>query len=132
KVSLGVLALSLIFCLSACDNTGTNSNSTSDSVEAADHDMSAMSNTANAMPEAPADAKVFFRNLKDGQTVTSPVKVEMGASGISVDSAGVVKAGSGHHHILVDAGDSMATGTVIPTDANHLHFGNAQTEAEVE
>jgi hypothetical protein len=94
--------------------------------------MSSMATSDNALPEVPADAKVFFRNLKDGQTVTSPVKVEMGATGISVDSAGVVKAGSGHHHILIDAGDSLAAGTTVPSDANHLHFGNAQTEATLD
>ena len=30
------------------------------------------------MPEIPANAKVYFANLKDGQTVTSPLKFEMG------------------------------------------------------
>ena len=39
---------------------------------------------------------------------------------------------SGHHHILIDNGDSLALGTVVPKDSTHLHFGNAQKEAELK
>jgi hypothetical protein len=72
---------------------------------------------------------VFFKNLKDGETVTSPVKVEMGATGISIDSAGAVKPNSGHFHIIVDGEDSIASGEVISKDSTHIHYGNAQQEA---
>lgn len=129
--SISIITLLLFVGLTACNNASTNNESTSDSMEAtSDHDMSAASSGAT-MPAAPADARVYFVNLKDGQTVTSPFKVEMGASGISVDPAGTVKEGSGHHHILIDAGDSMARGTTIPSDSTHLHFGKAQTETEL-
>jgi hypothetical protein len=83
------------------------------------------------LPEIPAGAKVFFVNLKDGQKVKSPLKVEMGVSGIKLDTAGPIVAGSGHHHLLIDAGDSLAAGTVVPKDSTHLHFGKAQKEATV-
>jgi hypothetical protein len=56
----------------------------------------------------------------------------MGVSGIALDSAGAIKPASGHHHILIDAGDSLTAGTVVPKDSTHLHFGNAQKEAEVK
>lgn len=84
------------------------------------------------VPEIPAGAKVFFKNLKNGQKIKSPFKVEMGVSGIALDSAGVIKPASGHHHILIDNGDSLALGTVVPKDSTHLHFGNAQKEAELK
>ena len=85
-----------------------------------------------AMPEVPANARVFFANLKDGQTVTSPLKVEMGVEAMSVDTAnGILKPASGHHHILVDM-DSITTGEVIKKDSVHIHFGNAQTSAEIK
>jgi len=85
------------------------------------------------VPDIPAGAKVHFKNLKDGQTVKSPFKVEMVAEGMHVDTAnGIIKAASGHHHILVDAAGPMASGTVIPKDSVHLHFGNAQTSAEIK
>lgn len=126
--TISIVTLILFVGLTACNNASNNNGSSSDSM--AGQDMSSMSQETT-MPAIPEDAKVYFVNLKDGQTVTSPFKVEMGVSGMSVDSAGVVKAGSGHHHILIDAGDSMAKGTTIPSDSNHLHFGNAQTETEL-
>lgn len=55
----------------------------------------------------------------------------MGVEGIKIEPAGEVKEGFGHHHILIDAGDSMDKGTVIPTDSSHLHFGKGQTETEL-
>lgn len=130
--TLSLIALVLFFGLAACNNAANNDTASSDSVETAmDHeDMTGMS-ADNPLPEVPADAKVFFKNLKDGQTVSSPFKVEMGVTGMTVDSAGIVKGGSGHHHILIDAGDSLAAGTVVPADSSHLHFGNAQTETEL-
>lgn len=127
-----MVTLTLFVFLSACNSTH-NSNSTSADSTAAPMGQNELpvSHVKNGPPAVPAGAKVFFVNLKDGQTVSSPVEVKMGVSGMSVDSAGVVKAGSGHHHILIDAGDSVVVGTVIPADAHHLHFGNAQTEARL-
>lgn len=80
-------------------------------------------------------AKVYFVNLKDGATVTSPFKVIFGLSGMGVAPAGTDKANTGHHHILIDrpplgkgkdgAGEFA---TNLPSDANHKHFGKGQTE----
>lgn len=84
------------------------------------------------VPEIPADAKVYFKNLKEGATISSPYKVEMGVDNMALDTAnGKIKPASGHHHILIDL-DSMVAGTVIPKDSLHLHFGNAQSEAEIK
>jgi hypothetical protein len=44
--------------------------------------------------------------------------------------AGMAKAGTGHHHILVDA-EMPPADRPIPNDPRHLHFGAGQTEAEV-
>lgn len=92
------------------------------------HDM-AMGNV-EPVPAIPSGAKVYFKNLKDGQSVTSPVKIDMGADGIKVDTAGVVKPGVGHHHLLIDA-DPTPSGTVVGKDSTHIHFGKAQTEATI-
>jgi hypothetical protein len=83
--------------------------------------------TIAELPVIPPGAKVYFKNLKNGETVKSPFKVEMGVKNIKVDSAGNIVAGEGHHHILIDAGDSVAAGQVIPKDAQHMHFGKGQT-----
>jgi hypothetical protein len=118
--------------LIACGNEG--GDKTAENKDTTSHDMHATTATTEMppLPEIPADAKVFFANLKDGQTVTSPFKVEMGVQSLSVDTAnGILKTASGHHHILIDI-DSISTGTVIPKDSVHLHFGNAQTSTEIK
>ncbi|ANI90768.1 hypothetical protein A9P82_12275 [Arachidicoccus ginsenosidimutans] len=86
------------------------------------------------MPPVPAGAKVYFKNLKDGQTVSSPVKIEFGVDSMTVVKKapdGQIAEGLGHHHLLIDAGDSIPTGQVIPADSTHIHYGGGQTEATV-
>jgi hypothetical protein len=54
---------------------------------------------ALALAETPATpgASVYFINLKDGDAVTSPFKVQFGLSGMGVAPAGVEKPKTGHH-----------------------------------
>ena len=122
-----IVAAALIAC-------NSNDDKTSETKEEG-HDAHASTATAvemPAMPEVPANARVYFANLKDGQSVKSPLKVEMGVDAMHVDTAnGILKPASGHHHILVDI-DSIPTGEVIKKDSVHLHFGNAQTSAEIK
>ncbi len=77
-----------------------------------------------------AGAAVFFMTPGDGDTVSSPVTVEFGLSGMSVVAAGVNEAHSGHHHLLVDT-DLPNMGLPIPADSNHIHFGDASTSTEL-
>lgn len=79
------------------------------------------------------EGTVKILSPKDGATVSSPFKVKMGAEGIKVRPAGeaVDEKTSGHHHILINQ-SPVPAGQVIPTDDKHLHFGKAQTEAEVK
>ena len=123
-----IAAASLIACNNSEDNTSGTTETTHDS-----HATSTLTPVETPpMPAVPANARVFFANLKDGQTVTSPLKVEMGVEAMHVDTAnGVLKPASGHHHILVDM-DSITTGEVIKKDSVHIHFGNAQTSAEIK
>ena len=74
--------------------------------------------------------KVYFKNLTDGQTVTTPVKIEMGVVGMTVMKAGEVKEGFGHHHLIID-GSAVPTGEVVLKDATHMHFGDGATETTV-
>lgn len=122
-----LIAASLIACNSNEEKTEPSTEMSHDS-----HTSTATAAEMPPMPDVPANAKVFFANLKDGQKVTSPFKVEMGVDAMSVDTAnGHIKPASGHHHILIDI-DSIPMGEVIKKDSVHLHFGNAQTSAEVK
>jgi hypothetical protein len=93
---------------------------------------------AGESPSAP-DAKVYFVNLEDGATVSSPVKVMFGLSGMGVAPAGTEKENTGHHHILVNRaplgeGEDGAEELdyPLPADDNHVHFGGGQTETMLE
>jgi Domain of unknown function (DUF4399) len=84
---------------------------------------------ARAQTAAPAGASVYFINLKDKDTVTSPFKVQFGLAGMGIAPAGVEKDKTGHHHLLIDAklSDEEAKAPVA-MDAQHMHFGGGQTE----
>ncbi|TMV06825.1 DUF4399 domain-containing protein [Ruegeria sediminis] len=86
---------------------------------------------------ASADAKVYFVNLADGDTVSSPVTVVFGLSGMGVAPAGTEKEKTGHHHLLIDRppfgeGNPEELSTGLPSDENHMHFGGGQTEVTLE
>ncbi len=85
--------------------------------------------TSAASTTAPAP-EISFVEPTDGATVTSPVKVKMQATNFTIEPAGEVKAGAGHFHIIVDGG-CITAGQAIPKDDTHLHYGMAQTEAEL-
>ncbi len=74
--------------------------------------------------------QVWFVSPKNGATVKEKFKVKFGIKGMKVAKAGPLVAGTGHYHIIVDGGPA-ANGTVIPKDDTHIHYGNAQTEAEL-
>jgi hypothetical protein len=80
---------------------------------------------------AQSNARVYFIEPKDGATVTSPVHAKFGVDGMTVAPAGTMTDGSGHHHVLIDSGP-IPKGTVIPMDDTHLHYGKAQTEADIK
>jgi hypothetical protein len=84
---------------------------------------------AQAETAAPPNAVVYFINLKDGDTVKSPFKIQFGLSGMGVAPAGVEKPNTGHHHLLIDTTLTPEQAKEpIPADDHHLHFGGGQTE----
>lgn len=92
----------------------------------------AVSALAADLPRSPApkDAELYFITPRDGETVTSPVTVRFGLRGMGVAPAGVAVENTGHHHLLIDTAPP-ALNMPIPADANHVHFGKGQTEAQV-
>ncbi|TAL33780.1 MAG: DUF4399 domain-containing protein [Alphaproteobacteria bacterium] len=90
----------------------------------------AASSGAAAVP-APQPA-AFFVDLKDGDTVASPLKIKFGVNGLEVAPAGTDKPNTGHFHLLIDTEmTAEELKTTIPADDKHVHYGKAQTEAEV-
>jgi hypothetical protein len=92
----------------------------------------AASALAAGLPRSPApkDVALYFISPADGETVASPVTVRFGLRGMGVAPAGVAIENTGHHHLLIDAAPP-ALDMPVPADANHVHFGKGQTEAQV-
>lgn len=87
--------------------------------------------TAQDATKSPAGAKVTILEPANGATVSSPVTVKFGITGMELAPAGTDKPNSGHHHLLIDTklADPKAA---IPADEKNKHFGKAQTETTVE
>ena len=81
--------------------------------------------TAEAETAAPPNAVVYFINLKDGDAVKSPFKIQFGLSGMGVAPAGVEKQNTGHHHLLIDATltpeQACRRSRVIPGSTGYAH-----------
>ncbi len=81
---------------------------------------------------APADAYLYIGWPNDGEVIDARrFRVWFGLRHMGVAPAGVEKANTGHHHLLIDT-DLPPDDQPIPNDRNHLHFGGGQTETMVE
>lgn len=88
----------------------------------------------------PDGASLYFVGIENGDTVSSPVTVRFGLSGMGVAPAGVTeKENVGHHHLLInrppfgegeDGAEEWEYGIIA--DDNHRHFGGGQTEVTLE
>lgn len=79
---------------------------------------------------APPGASAYIISPQDGATVSSPVTVRFGLSGMGIAPAGVAMAFTGHHHLLIDA-ELPPLDQPVPADERHLHFGKGQIEASM-
>lgn len=80
---------------------------------------------------SPKGAEVYFIAPADGAIVTNPVTVKFGLRGMGIAPAGITLENTGHHHLIIDS-ELPPLGAPIPTDAQHVHFGKGQSEAQVE
>ncbi len=79
---------------------------------------------------SPNGAEVYFHYPLDGIRVPQRFTVQLGLRGMGIAPAGVVKPLTGHHHLLIDM-DKVDVNQPIPSDYNHIHLGNGQTEVVV-
>ncbi|HXW27912.1 MAG TPA: DUF4399 domain-containing protein, partial [Xanthobacteraceae bacterium] len=79
---------------------------------------------------SPAEARVFFVDLKDGARLPAKATIRFGVFGMQIAPAGSKTPNSGHFHLLIDT-PLPALDREIPSDLNHLHFGRGQAEAEL-
>ena len=126
KPVLPVLAIA--FMIAACGEKPAEEAASEAPAEAAAETVAV---TELARSPSADDARVFFITPADGDTVTSPVRIEFGIEGMTVAPAGDDTPNSGHHHLLIDTG-LPDMGLPIPKDANHVHFGDGSTATEID
>ena len=76
-------------------------------------------------------SRVFFKNINAGDTLESPFTIQMGVINMKIKPAGLLEAGTGHHHLIIDKG-FMDYGEIIPMDNGYIHYGKGDTVAQVE
>lgn len=79
---------------------------------------------------ADAPATAYIVSPENNATVSSPVTVIFGLSGMGVAPAGVERAGTGHHHLLVNAKELPPLDQPLGSDV--IHFGGGQTQTSIE
>ncbi|QNR24232.1 DUF4399 domain-containing protein [Croceimicrobium hydrocarbonivorans] len=126
KISM-MLGLALI--LGACQNQANQEESSSQ--ESNTNTSEESSESPSGQPKAPADAKVFFANLADGDTLESPFLVQFGVEGMEVEPAGDVHEGKGHHHIIIN-NHYIEFGGTVPSDSVNIHYGGGQTSDSLD
>ena len=81
---------------------------------------------------APDNAEVYIISPPDGAVVSSPVTVKFGLRNMGVAPAGVVRDGTGHHHLLIDMDELPPMDQPLPGGDQLIHFGLGQTETVIE
>ena len=134
KFTNTALTIGLLLTLGACANQGGMQTTTVTSVAPTEPMKVTVStpklDAGYEKVVAAPGAKLYFINLKNGDSVGSPVTVQFGLSGMGVAPAGIEKAGTGHHHLLIDV-DAIDVNAPIPNSDQLRHFGLGQTEVSL-
>ncbi len=85
---------------------------------------------SSEMPVA-TRAGVQIVGPEEGATVGGSVMITLEVSGMTLAPAGTMEAGTGHHHLVVDAGLPTVGMPIPSTDGEYIHMGQAQTEYEL-
>jgi len=80
---------------------------------------------------APEGAQVYFIEPRDGARLPLTFTVKFGLRGMGVSPAGIEKANTGHHHVLIDLQELPDMNLPLPATANIKHFGGGQTETMI-
>ena len=78
---------------------------------------------------SPEEARVYIRSPANGAVVPTTFTVEFGLAGMGVAPAGVERANTGHHHLLVDGVE--LPNLDAPLGDAVTHFGGGQTQTRL-
>lgn len=109
----------------ASDDHSGHDHGTDNATENHDH-MNHDANSGPALLAVPSGARVFFANVNEGDTLTNPAIIEFGVEGMTVEPAGELKEGFGHHHLLINEA-VIPTSEIVPANETNIHYGGGQT-----
>ncbi len=113
------MAVMLFACGGGEEKSRSEADTTTDQTETAEADSTEVT------------PRVFFIEPADGDSVSSPLKIQMGLEGMKIEPAGRVMEGRGHHHLVIN-GTFVEEGKVVPTSETSIHYGLGQRETEIE
>ncbi len=73
---------------------------------------------------------VSLSSPASGATLSGGVELAMASDGLTIEEAGEVREGAGHFHVIADDG-CVESGSPIGKDADHVHFGNGQSDGVI-
>jgi hypothetical protein len=85
----------------------------------------------SASAEMGQNGRAYFISPQDGETVPQTFTVRFGLAGMGVAPAGMERAGTGHHHLLIDLDTLPDLDKPLPANDHIRHFGGGQTETEL-
>ena len=89
--------------------------------------------SASSYAHTPGEhAKVYFKNLKDGDTISNNYKVEFGIEGYGIVPAGTKdkrRHTAGHHHLLIDHPGNLDMDEPLDHSRNCMHFDAGEQDA---
>jgi hypothetical protein len=92
----------------------------------------ATSHANETVSASPPNAKAYLISPQDGETVPTTFTVQFGLSGMGIAPAGIKKAKTGHHHLLIDTDAALLDlKKSLPANDNIKHFGGGQSEATI-
>ncbi|MEW9921448.1 DUF4399 domain-containing protein [Marimonas sp. MJW-29] len=82
---------------------------------------------------APEGAQAYIISPADGATVSNPVTIVFGLTGMGVAPAGTEVENTGHHHLLINTDPAtLEMDTSLPATDQIVHFGGGQTQVTRE
>lgn len=94
--------------------------------------LAGLTSPLSARTPAPAGANLYIISPAHGERVHNPVTVVFGLDGMGVAPAGVGKADTGHHHLMIDVAELPPLDQPLPADEHHKHFGGGQTQVTLK
>ena len=86
----------------------------------------------SAAAPAMTAASVEILSPVDGDSVSLPITVTLGATGVEiVPATGVAEPGKGHHHLAIDI-DAPADNEVLPAAPTVIHLGTGVSEYVID